>query len=177
MSLRLHVSIFSGLNHYRNTFQSRLNLHPAIKTHKQYQAPGWPAPEAVAETLSLDPETIDPITLHITAPFQQRKRGVETKFLLADAPASRDDTLIRNIALAHRWLERIKAGETFGDIATSGNTSKRRVQHMIDLAFLAPDIVRDVLDGKQPLGFTSDWCKARILPSDWQDQRDLLATL
>ena len=24
---------------------------------------------------------------------------------------------------------------------------------MIDLAFLAPDIIRDVLDGKQPVGF------------------------
>jgi hypothetical protein len=37
---------------------------------------------------------------------------------------------------------------------------------MIDLAFLAPDIVRDVLHGKQPMGFTSDWCKTRDLPSD-----------
>ena len=45
------------------------------------------------------------------------------------------------------------------------------------LAFLAPDIIRDVLTGKQPIGFTSDWCKARPLPSDWQDQRALLATL
>ena len=48
---------------------------------------------------------------------------------------------------------------------------------MIDLAFLAPDIVRDVIDGKQPLGFTSEWCLRNDLPSDWQEQRALLASL
>ncbi len=48
---------------------------------------------------------------------------------------------------------------------------------MIDLAFLAPDIIRDVLEGRQPLGFTSDWCLRHCLPSDWADQRRLLATL
>ena len=47
---------------------------------------------------------------------------------------------------------------------------------MIDLAFLAPDIDRDVLDGAQPMGFTSDWCLRYDLPSDWDEQRDLLAT-
>ena len=105
-----------------------------------------------------------------------RKRGVETKIILAETPGNKDEALIRNIALAHHWLERIKAGESFGDIARTDSISKRRIQHMIDLAFLAPDIIRDVLAGKQPLGFTSDWCKARTLPSDWQDQRALLAT-
>ena len=48
---------------------------------------------------------------------------------------------------------------------------------MIDLAFLAPDLLRDVLEGNQPLGFTSDWCKSRNLPSDWSMQRAILATL
>jgi DNA invertase Pin-like site-specific DNA recombinase len=134
-------------------------------------------PKAVAEKLEIDADTLNADVLQIEAPFQIRKRGVETKIILAETQGNKDDALIRNIALAHHWLERIRAGETFGDIARSDDISKRRVQHMIDLAFLAPDIVRDVLAGKQPLGFTSDWCKARTLPSDWQDQRALLATL
>ncbi|MBT8474892.1 MAG: recombinase family protein, partial [Alphaproteobacteria bacterium] len=75
------------------------------------------------------------------------------------------------------WFERIKAGETFTEIAKAEGSSKRRIQQMIDLAFLAPNIVRDVIDGKQPLGFTSDWCKTHELPSDWSDQRTLVATL
>lgn len=48
---------------------------------------------------------------------------------------------------------------------------------MIGLAFLAPDIARNVLDGKQPVGFTSDWCKSLEPRSDLSDQRALLATL
>jgi hypothetical protein len=60
---------------------------------------------------------------------------------------------------------------------SGGGGSKRRIQHIIGLAFLAPDIVRDVVDGRQPMGFTSDWCKRRGLPSDWAEQRVLLATL
>jgi site-specific DNA recombinase len=45
------------------------------------------------------------------------------------------------------------------------------------LAFLAPDILSNTLDGGQPLGFTSDWCMRHAWPADWNEQRDLLATL
>lgn len=38
-------------------------------------------------------------------------------------------------------------------------------------------MVRDVLDGRQPLGFTSDWCKTHVLPSDWTAQRLMVAAL
>lgn len=79
--------------------------------------------------------------------------------------------------MAHHWFALIKAGKTFAEIADREGTSKRRIQQMIDLAFLTPDIVRDVLDGKQPIGFTSDWCKQHTLPTDWSEQRALLATL
>jgi DNA invertase Pin-like site-specific DNA recombinase len=134
-------------------------------------------PKAVAVALDIAVDAMNSNALQLEAPFQLRKRGVETKIILAETIVGKDEALIRNIALAHHWLERIKAGETFGDIARTDDISKRRVQHMIDLAFLAPDLVRDVLAGKQPLGFTSDWCKVRVLPSEWQDQRALLATL
>jgi hypothetical protein len=56
-------------------------------------------------------------------------------------------------------------------------TSKRRVQQVIDLAFLAPDIVRDITNGVQPMGLTSDWCLRHDLPSEWQAQRQRIATL
>jgi hypothetical protein len=55
--------------------------------------------------------------------------------------------------------------------------SKRRIQRMIDLAFLAPGLVREVVDGKQPLGFTSDWSKQHSLPPKWDEQRELLTQL
>ena len=132
---------------------------------------------ALADLLKVQPDIINPEALVTSHPFRLRKRGVETKIILADQPTTTDETLIRNIAKAHVWFERIKAGETFAQIATTDRISKRRIQQMIDLAFLAPDIVRDVLNGKQPTGFTTEWCKTHTLPTDWSEQRALLATL
>ena len=123
----------------------------------------------------LDDQILDPLT--IKAPFQIRKRGVETKLIFADAPSQRDETLIKNIAKAHHWFEQIKAGKTFSQIAAKDKVSKPRIQQMIDLAFLAPDIIRDVMDGARPIGFTSDWCKHHSLPVSWTEQRALIATL
>jgi DNA invertase Pin-like site-specific DNA recombinase len=134
-------------------------------------------PSALAGWLDIDPDDLDQTCLNRSFPFQLRKRGVETKIILDDAASGIDDTLIRNIASAHSWFERIKGGETFSDIAASEDTSKRRIQQLVGLAFLAPDIVRDVLDGRQPIGFTSEWCLRHDLPSDWAEQRQLLATL
>jgi hypothetical protein len=131
----------------------------------------------IAERLAVEPDYVDAGRLVSSHPFRLRRRGVETKIVLSDAPTGRDDTLIRNIARAHIWFEAIKAGQTVDEIAAAAGTSKRRVQDMVGLAFLAPDIVRDVLDGRQPSGFTSDWCKTHELPSDWCAQRALLATL
>lgn len=132
---------------------------------------------ALARHLAIGPDRLDAGALTRSVPFQLRKRGVETKLVLAEIPAGRDDTLIRNIARAHHWFGLIKTGRSFHEIAAAEGTSRRRVQQMIDLAFLAPDIVRDVLDGKQPLGFTSDWCKTHVLPSDWDAQRRMVAAL
>jgi hypothetical protein len=115
--------------------------------------------------------------LCISSMFQIRKRGVETKIILADLPTGQDNRLICNIAKAHSWFEQMKSGKSFDEIANAEQTSKRRVQQMIDLAFLAPDIVRDVLEGKQPVGFTSDWCLRHTLPSDWDEQRNLVQSL
>ena len=82
-----------------------------------------------------------------------------------------------NIGKAHAWFERIKACETVSEIAASEDTSNPRVQQLVGLAFLAPDIVRDVLEGRQPIGFTSERCLRHDLPSDWTEHRQLLATL
>ncbi|MDD9724537.1 recombinase family protein [Roseovarius sp. SK2] len=131
----------------------------------------------LAELLGIDPDDLDQTRLDRSFPFQLRKRGVETKIILNDAPSGTDDTLIRNIAKAHAWFERIKEGETVSEIAAKEATSKRRIQQLVGLAFLAPDIVRDTLEGRQPIGFTSEWCLRHDLPSDWSEQRQLLATL
>ncbi len=76
-----------------------------------------------------------------------------------------------------RWYEEIKGGKTTIQIARENNTSKHRVQQSIDLALIAPDIVKAIIDGSQPMGLTSDWLMRNRLPSDWQDQRNRIANL
>ncbi|MDF0596900.1 recombinase family protein [Psychromarinibacter halotolerans] len=132
---------------------------------------------AIASRLGNDVEAMCPDLLKRSFPFQLRKRGVETRIILADAPLETDDRLICNIARAQSWFDRVRAGETFDEIAKNSDTSKRRIQQMIGLAFLAPDIIRMVMDGNQPAGFTSDWFKRNNLPPDWHEQRAIVAAL
>lgn len=119
----------------------------------------------------------DPDDLTLDLPFTERRRGVEMKLVTGDDAIEIDEKLLANIIRANQWYQRLKEGQSFAAVAAEAGTSKRRVQQVIDLAFLAPDIVRDVTNGAQPMGLTSDWFLRHDLPSDWQAQRQRIATL
>lgn len=131
----------------------------------------------IADVLEVDHTRIDEALLTITSPFQHRKRGVETKLIIGDEVPNIDATLLRNIARAHRYFDLVKSGKTFGEIAEAEAVSKRRIQHLIELAFLAPDVIRAVREGRQPVGLTSDWLKRHAFSPLWSEQREMLATL
>lgn len=134
--------------------------------------------EAVAGWLSVLSEAFNPDALSFSIPFQFRKRGVETKLIIGNGQIRAvDETLIRNIAKAHHYFDALKQGQTFEEIAASENLSKRRILQVIDLAFLAPDIVRSIIQGDQPIGLTAKWLGQNPLPSDWQAQRRIVAAL
>ena len=134
--------------------------------------------DRLAELFRADPSRMVEEALAFTSPFQHRKRGVETKLIIGgDAPAEIDETLLRNIGLAHRYFEQVRSGRTFGEIAKSKGASKRRIQQVIELAFLAPDTIRSVRDGKQPAGLTSDWLMRHAFTPIWSEQRELFSTL
>ena len=97
--------------------------------------------EAIADSLGVREDRIDGTHLRLEAAFQLRRKGVETKIILGGEPSEVDEVLIRNIVKARTWFEAIKRGETFAKIAAREGTSKRRIQDVVDLAFLAPDIL------------------------------------
>lgn len=70
-----------------------------------------------------------------------------------------------------------KVGETIEEIAASENLSKKSIFHLIDLAFLAPDIVKSVLQGEQPTGLTTEYLRRFNVPSNWSTQREIFSTL
>ena len=131
----------------------------------------------IADMLTIPVDRLNQEALTITAAFRHRRRGVETRLVLADAPSVRDDVLLRNVALGHIWFEKIRTGQTYEDIASEAGVSKRRVMQLVDLAFLAPDIVCNILEGKQPTNLTSDHLIKRGFPDNWDDQRRSFATL
>nr|WP_244423485.1 hypothetical protein [Nitratireductor aquibiodomus] len=110
--------------------------------------------------------------------FQFRKRGVETKLVIAHAGQKVvDQVLIRNIARAHRYCDAVKEGSTIDEIAARENLSRARIVQLIDLAFLAPDVLQSIIWGQQPVGLTSEWLQRNDLPINWQAQRRLIAAL
>ena len=125
----------------------------------------------LAAALTCAPDLIQEDAITIEAPFRMRRRGVEVKLHLGDAPAEVDRRLVQNIAKARRWLDRIIAGQTFSEIAEAEGTSKRRVQDLVDLALLAPDLLEAIVAGEQPIGLTSDYLIKTGFPALWSEQR------
>lgn len=126
---------------------------------------------ALAEHLNIKPDRLNEEALSFSAPFQLRRKGVETKLVLGGvSEPARDMVLIRNIAKAHAWYDRLKAGRSIAAIAEEFNTSPRRIQQVLPLAFLAPDLVRQVLDGTQSYDLTSDKLVRSGVPSAWSEQ-------
>ena len=106
-----------------------------------------------------------------------RRRGVELKLHLGDAPPEVDRTLVQNIVKAQKWMSMIISGKTFTEIAQAEGTSKRRIQDVVDLAMLAPDILDAIARGEQPDGLTSDTLIKSGVPAAWSEQREQFALL
>ena len=111
------------------------------------------------------------------SPFQMRRRGVELKMHLGEALSEIDQTLVSNIINAQRWMNMILDGKTFSEIALAEGTSKRRIQDVVDLAMLAPDILDAIAAGEQPDGLTSDYLIKTGVPALWAEQREAFAKL
>ncbi|MEQ9124057.1 MAG: recombinase family protein [Alphaproteobacteria bacterium] len=118
--------------------------------------------------------------IEIAAPAELRRRGVETKIVLSASQgftSTIDVKLIALVARAHRWRRMLSAGgfQTLDHLAAAEGASRWDVSRHLPLAFLAPDIVEAVLQGRQPVGLTVNRLKRSLpLPLDWKDQRRLL---
>lgn len=87
-----------------------------------------------------------------------------------------DQGLINLMGKAHDWLGRLTSGKARRalEIANEEGVTTSYVLRTIQLAFLAPDIVRAILDGTQPATLTLTNLKQNIpLPIDWSEQRKL----
>ena len=80
--------------------------------------------------------------------------------------------LVRAVARAHDWVERIlnEDGVNQQSIADECGLDKRYISRLLPLAFLAPDITEAILEGKQSPHLSLDAYLEEI-PADWAQQR------
>lgn len=109
-----------------------------------------------------------------------KRSGGEMKLIVA-GPSTPDTarrpipSLVQAVVRGHDWFEQIVQGEVTGGraIGKLENLDERYVSRILPCAFLAPDIVEAILDGRQPEDLTLDRLVARI-PLDWEEQRKQL---
>jgi site-specific DNA recombinase len=127
------------------------------------------------------PDDMSPV--YINVPVRMQRRGVETK-LIIDGPNATtrnvDMDLCRLIAQAHNWFEQLTSGEvsTVREIALREQVNEHEITRVLHLAFLAPKIVEDILDGRQAEG-VSVYPLRRLssIPFDWVEQVEMLENL
>jgi site-specific DNA recombinase len=82
-------------------------------------------------------------------------------------------SLMKALARAHGWYEKVVRGEAFDvrTLARQAGLTERYVGKVFACAFLAPDIVESILEGRQPQDLTfKKLC--RHIPSSWVEQRE-----
>lgn len=98
----------------------------------------------------------------------------------APAPANRiDRTLVRAIVLARRWSADLRTGR-YGSITDLARTEKLCVRYLgqvLPLAYMAPDLVEQIVEGRQPQALSLGALIARPFPMDWDQQRRLFRAI
>jgi len=113
----------------------------------------------------------------LALPFALRRRGVETKMIINDRvelERKLDIALIGLVAKAYRWFDLLSAGKgvSMEGLASSENADVNEMSRILQLAFLAPEIVEMIVIGEQPVDLTLMTLKRiSYLPFGWTHQR------
>jgi site-specific DNA recombinase len=97
----------------------------------------------------------------------------------APAAPKVDRALVRGLSLARAWALRLARGEmaSLRDIAKTEGLCNHYVARLAPLAFLAPDLAEQILEGRQPRAVSLGALIKRPLPMDWSEQRILFDTI
>jgi site-specific DNA recombinase len=108
------------------------------------------------------------------------RRGREVRLVVPPsatevAPAYQSQALLKAVTRAHDWLEQLISGQASGPraIARRSGLDESYVRRIVGYAFLAPDVVEMILDGRQPQDLTLEKLKGRV-PTSWAEQRSTI---
>jgi DNA invertase Pin-like site-specific DNA recombinase len=89
-----------------------------------------------------------------------------------------DRALVRAVALSRSWAERLARGEatSLKALALAEGYCNHYAARLLPLAWLAPDLVEQILSGRQPRAVSLGALVAEPLPMDWDAQRQVFAS-
>jgi site-specific DNA recombinase len=132
----------------------------------------------------LDPPKVDDrdaeSDLILSVPSQLRRAGKEIALRIDPreaSPAHPNPSLIKLVARAHLFHSRlIKTSEgKYNQLAKREKLNRAYFTRVLGLAYLAPDITRAILEGRQPPGLTfAKLTQDSYLPLAWPEQRKAL---
>ena len=121
--------------------------------------------------------------VELTATAAFTRRGAETKLVLPGlAPQKHsskcDPALIKAIARGRAWFEELATGRarSLQELAKRDGISRRYIRRLVGLAFLSPQLIEAILQGRQPAALTATRLIELDLPLDWTEQHKLLAS-
>jgi site-specific DNA recombinase len=111
----------------------------------------------------------------LRVPLERRPRDRKEIIVPGDAgapPARLDRSLVLAVARGRTWASAIRRGEyaDTAEIASTCDLSEAYVRRILRLAFLAPDIVEAIAEGRQPRGLTLQRLLGPV-PLAWTEQR------
>jgi DNA invertase Pin-like site-specific DNA recombinase len=122
-------------------------------------------------------------TVELSAAVAFRRRGMETKLMLPgldhqNHSARRDPALIKAIARGRVWLDELITGRagSLQALAERDGITRRYIRRLVGLAFLSPELVDAILQGRQPVALTATRLTELDLPLAWTEQRKLLSS-
>ena len=129
---------------------------------------------------SEDPVLPDEPIMVLTVAARLKRTGIEKKLVIGDgikqSRANVEAGLHTLVARAHRLqVVFLAGGRSISEMAKEFGVSSSYFTRMLRVSFLAPDITRAILQGRQPLGLTASKLIADFrAPIDWQEQRTRL---
>ena len=114
--------------------------------------------------------------MRLTVDAKRKRCGGEVHLVIPPGsepmPGQTRSSLVKAVVRAHNWYSKVLKGDALDQrsLARQAGLTERYVGKVFACAFLAPDIVESILDGRQPRDLTFQRL-TRDVPLSWVEQR------
>ncbi len=136
-------------------------------------------PRLNSHTQKAHATTNDEDLIELRVDAKLRRCGLEMRLVVPpgsrdERPTQLDDSLLKAVARGYVWYEKLVTGKvnSLRAIASELGVHERYVSRILRTAFLAPDIVEAIMEGRQPAQLTIERLRLGA-PLAWTEQRKI----